>query len=271
MLGSRWPDRTGGGGSLGDRPAAGRIPRAAYSCAELSPRSPARGLPGTRRDTGAMTGGALRGPPARHRAREKYAALLFTFERACVSVWRTPQAFRPEHPRPRRPHRHGSDRRERAEARLQGHAQALHLHRRARTAARVDHATSPSRSSRRTPRSGRRRPSPTRSSGAWASWASSGWTSPSSTAARAAITSARWCSRRRSRTPTAAAWRWGSPCRPTWRCRRSSSSAPRSRSRSGWCRRSRARRSSASASPSPTPARTSRGSRPGRCGTARSS
>ncbi len=67
----------------------------------------------------------------------------------------------------------------------------------------------------------------------------------------------------------AAAWRWGSRCTPTWRCRRSSRSAPRSRSRSGWCRRSRARRSCAWGSPSPTPARTCRASRRGRCATAR--
>ena len=66
----------------------------------------------------------------------------------------------------------------------------------------------------------------------------------------------------------AAAWRWASRCTPTWRCRRSSRSAPRSRSRNGSCRRSRARRSSASASPSPTPAPTSPGSRRARCATA---
>ena len=81
---------------------------------------------------------------------------------------------------------------------FQATPQALHLHRRARTAARVDHATSRSKSSRRTPRSGRRRRSPTRSSRAWASSASSASTSPSSTAGRAATTSRRWCSARRS-------------------------------------------------------------------------
>ena len=34
-------------------------------------------------------------------------------------------------------------------------------------------------------------------------------------------------------TPTAAAWRWASPSRPTWPCRRSSRLAPRSRSTMG--------------------------------------
>ena len=76
----------------------------------------------------------------------------------------------------------------RPEARLRRQAQALHLHRRARAAARVDPRASPPRSSRPTPRSGRRRRSPTRSSRAWASSASSASTSPSSTAARAATT-----------------------------------------------------------------------------------
>ena len=37
---------------------------------------------------------------------------------------------------------------------------------------------------------------------------------------------------------TRAVWRWASRSTPTWRCRRSSRSAPRSRSRSGSCRRS---------------------------------
>ena len=59
---------------------------------------------------------------------------------------------------------------------------------------------------------------------------------------------------------TPAAWRWGSRCRPTWRCRRSSRSAPRSRSGSGPRRRSPGRRSCASGSPSRTPARTWPGS-----------
>ena len=95
-------------------------------------------------------------------------------------------------------------------------------------------------------------------------WASSGswvWTSPRSTAVRVATTTPVWCWPRRWLTPTAAAWRWASPCRPTWRCRRSSPSAPRSRSGSGPPRRSPARRSSASGSPSPTPALTWPGSR----------
>ena len=71
-------------------------------------------------------------------------------------------------------------------------------------------------------------------------------------------------------TPTPAASRWASRSTPTWRCRRSSRSAPRSRSRTRSCRRSRARRSSASASPSPTPAPTSPASRPAPCATATS-
>ena len=58
-------------------------------------------------------------------------------------------------------------------------------------------------------------------------------TSPRRTAARAATTTRAWCWPRRSSTRTAAGWRWGSPSRPTWRCRRSWPSAPRSRSRSG--------------------------------------
>ena len=86
--------------------------------------------------------------------------------------------------------------------------QALHLHRRARTAARVDPQLRDQRARARTPRNGRRRRSRTRSSGAWASSASSAWTSPSSTAGRAATTTRAWCSPRRSRTPTPAAWRW---------------------------------------------------------------
>ena len=66
---------------------------------------------------------------------------------------------------------------------------------------------------------------------AWASSASSASTSPSSTAARAATTSRRSCSAEEIvARATAAAWRWASRCRPTWRCRRSSRSAPRSRS-----------------------------------------
>ena len=68
---------------------------------------------------------------------------------------------------------------------------------------------------------------------AWASSASSAWTSPRPTAARAATTTRAWCSPRRSPTPTPAGWRWGWRCRPTWRCRRSSRSGPRSRSASG--------------------------------------
>ena len=46
------------------------------------------------------------------------------------------------------------------------------------------------------------------------------------------------------------AWRWASRSTPTWRRRRSCSSAPRSRSSATWCRRSAARRSPASGSPS---------------------
>ena len=60
----------------------------------------------------------------------------------------------------------------------------------------------------------------------------------------------------------------GVASRPTWRCRRSWRSAPRSRSSSGRRRRSAARRSFAWGSPSPTPDRMSRESRRARCATA---
>ena len=126
--------------------------------------------------------------------------------------------------------------RRRPQARLRRQAQALHLHRRARAAARVDPRVRRSRSSRRTPRSGRRRRSPTGSSRAWASSASSASTSPRSTAARAATTTTSLVlAEEIVHAQVAAAWRWASPSTPTWRCRRSSRSAPRSRSRSGSC------------------------------------
>ena len=53
----------------------------------------------------------------------------------------------------------------------------------------------------------------------------------------------------------------GSTPTPRSRCRRSSTSAPRSRSSAGWCRGSPARRSARSGSPSPAPAPTSPASR----------
>ena len=126
-------------------------------------------------------------------------------------------------------------RRRRPQARLRRQAQALHLHRRARGAARVDPQLRDQGARSPTPRSGRRRPSPTGSSRAWASSASWGSTSPRSTAGRAATTTRASCWPRRSSTRTRAAWRWAWRCRPTWRCRRSSPSAPRSRSASGSC------------------------------------
>ena len=147
------------------------------------------------------------------------------------------------------------------QARLRRQAQALHLHRRARAAARVD-----PRLRRHGVRPPRRRVGgddvPRRVFRRMGELGFLGLDKPERVRRRGRrllrVARARRGDRARA---VAAAWRWGSRCTPTWRCRRSSRSAPRSRSRSGSCPRSRARRSSASASPSPTPAPTSPASR----------
>ena len=74
--------------------------------------------------------------------------------------------------------------------------------------------------------------------------------------------------RRRSATSTAAACRWRSACRPTWRRRRSRASAPTSCARSSSRPRSPATTSPASACPRSAPAPTSPRSRPPRARTA---
>ena len=91
-----------------------------------------------------------------------------------------------------------------------GPAQALHLHRRARSSCASRSATSRSKSSPPTPRNGRRRPSPTRSSRGWASSGFLGLDKPEAVrrAGRRLLHRAS-CSPRRSATPTRAAWRWG--------------------------------------------------------------
>ncbi len=86
------------------------------------------------------------------------------------------------------------------------------------------------RSSRRTPTAGRRRPSMTGSSRAWASSASSGSRCPSATAARAATTTQPRPRGGDREGQLAAASAWASRCTPTWSCRRCSPSAPRTRS-----------------------------------------
>ena len=77
---------------------------------------------------------------------------------------------------------------------FQSAAQALHLHRRARTAARVDHELRDQRARAARGRVGGDDVPGLGLPRAWASWASSAWTSPRSTAGRAATTSRRWCS-----------------------------------------------------------------------------
>ena len=182
------------------------------------------GLPALESEAGLVRqvarGSGLAGAPGRAVSRKSYCLL-----------WNPPELAS----RHRRPPGGACGNRRRPEARLPVAAKSTSSSPRSTTGCASRSAASSRRSWPPTPRSGRRRPSPTRSSRAWASSASSASPTRRSTAARAATTSATSCSPRRSRSRTRAASRWASRSTPTWPRRRSSCSAPRSRSRATSC------------------------------------
>ncbi len=123
--------------------------------------------------------------------------------------------------------------RHRPEARLRHATRALHLHRRARAAPRVDPQLRRARSSRRTPRSGRRRRSTNWVFPRMGELGFLGLDKPEEYGGQGGDYYSPLVLAEEMTTSTPAAWRWASRSTPTWRCRRSSRSAPRSRSRSG--------------------------------------
>ena len=104
-------------------------------------------------------------------------------------------------------------------------SEALHLHRRARTAARVD----PQFVVKELAPHAEEWEETTFPDSVFARMGELGFLGldkPESTAARAATTTRRSCWPRRSCMRSPAAWRWAWRCTPTWRCRRSSRSGP---------------------------------------------